>query len=130
MELLAVIVILGIIASIGLVSINQVIASSKDKTFVNNALAIIHAAELALKDEELVKNFILDDKITYKVLHDFNYLNEFHDPYTGRILSASNATYVEVTDGKISSVCLNGENRNLCSEIDKISVNLIKLNIK
>ena len=36
-------------------------------------------------------------------------------------------TYVELTDGKITKVCLNGENRNLCSEIDKISVDLIKI---
>ncbi|OLS41532.1 type II secretion system protein [Bacillus sp. MRMR6] len=125
-ELLAVIVILGIIASVGLVSIDSVIANSKDKIFVNNAKAILHAAELYLNDEVEDRNSIA--KITYEELFNKNYINEFYDPYTGEVLSPSEITYVELIDGKISSVCLYGENRNLCTEIDNISVGLIKFN--
>jgi prepilin-type N-terminal cleavage/methylation domain-containing protein len=125
-EVLAVIVILGFIASIGLLSISNVIAKSKDKTFVNNALSIIHAADLYLNDEKIEdKNSV--KKITYAELYNLNYINEFHDPYTGEVLSPSETTYVGVNGGKISSVCLDGENRNLCSEIDKISVDQIKI---
>jgi prepilin-type N-terminal cleavage/methylation domain-containing protein len=124
-EVLAVIVILGIIASIGLVAISNVIAVSKDKTFVNNALTVVHAADLYLNDEKAEdKNSVT--KITYEDLYEFNYLNEFSDPYTGNALSPSPATYVEVMDGKISSVCLNGDNRSLCTAIDNISVDRIR----
>ncbi|MEW9053311.1 MAG: type II secretion system protein [Neobacillus sp.] len=125
-EILAVIVILGIIASVGLVSIDSVIASSKDKTFVNNAKAIIHAADLYLSDEVADKNSVT--KITYEELFNKNYINQFHDPYTGEVLSPSETTYVELTDGKISSVCLYGGIRNLCTAIDTVSVGMIKNN--
>lgn len=125
-EVLAVIVILGIIAVIGLLSISNVIASSKDKTFVNNALAIIHAADLYLRDEEVADRDSLI-KITYADLYHLNYINEFSDPYTGEVLTPSDETYVEVDDGKITKVFLYGENRTLYSEIDEISVDLIQM---
>ena len=127
-EVLAVIVILGIIASIGLVSVSNVIASSKDKTFVNNALTVVHAADLYLNDEKIKdKNSV--DKITYVELYNLNYLNEFHDPYTGNSLPPSADTFVEVIDGKISSVCLDGFHRSLCTTIDNISVDQITLKL-
>ncbi|PAE42185.1 type II secretion system protein [Bacillus sp. 7884-1] len=125
-EVLAVIVILGFIASIGLLSISNVIAKSKDKTFVNNALTIVQAADLYLNDEKVADRNSLT-QITYKELYKLNFINEFHDPYTGKVLSPSEETYVQVTKGKITKVCLDGENRNLCSEIDKISVEHIKI---
>lgn len=126
-EVLAVIVILGFIASIGLLSISNVIANSKDKTFVNNALAIVHASDLYLHDEKVVdRNSI--KKITYEDLYNTNYINEFYDPYTGEVLSPSNETFVEVTDGKITKVFLNGDNRKLYSEVDKVSVDHIRSN--
>jgi type IV pilus assembly protein PilA len=123
-EVLAVIVILGIIASIGLVSFSYVIATSKDKTFVNNALSVVHAADLYLNDEKADdKNSV--SKITYKELYDLNYLNKFSDPYTGNSLPPSLLTYVEVIDGEISSVCLEGDHRSLCAGIENISVDQI-----
>ncbi|MFB3165760.1 type II secretion system protein [Neobacillus sp. 179-C4.2 HS] len=125
-EVLAVIVILGFIASIGLISISNVIANSKDKTFVNNALTIIHAADLYLNDEKVADKDSLT-KITYEDLYNFNYINEFYDPYTGEVLAPSDETYVEVTDGKITKVFLSGKNRNLYSEIDNISVDIISM---
>jgi prepilin-type N-terminal cleavage/methylation domain-containing protein len=125
-EVLAVIVILGFIASIGLLLISNVIAKSKDKTFVNNALTVVHAADLYLNDEKVADRNSLT-QITYKDLYKLNFINEFHDPYTGNVLSPSDTTYVDVTKGKITKVCLDGENRNLCSEIDKISVEHIKI---
>jgi prepilin-type N-terminal cleavage/methylation domain-containing protein len=124
-EVLAVIVILGFIASIGLLSISNVIAKSKDKTFVNNALTIIHAADIYLNDEKVADRNSLT-QITYKDLYKLNFINEFHDPYTGKVLTPSEETYVEVANGKITKVFLNGENRNLYSEIEEISVDLIK----
>jgi type IV pilus assembly protein PilA len=125
-ELLAVIVILGIIASVGLVSIDSVIATSKDKTFVNNAKAIIHAADLYLNDEVEDKNSV--ETITYEELFNNNYINQFHDPYTGEVLSPSDTTYVKLTDGKISSVCLYGGIRNLCTGVDTVSIGMIRNN--
>jgi prepilin-type N-terminal cleavage/methylation domain-containing protein len=127
-EVLAVIVILGIIASIGLVSVSNVIVSSKDKTFVNNALTVVHAADLYLNDEKAdVKKSVT--KITYQELFDLNYLNKFSDPYTGTLLSPSPDTYVEVIGGEISSVCLDGEHRSLCAPVDNISVDQITIKL-
>lgn len=125
-EVLAVIVILGVIASIGLLSISNLIDDSKDKSFVNNALAVVHATNLYLNNEKVVDRNSLD-KITYAELYHLHYINEFHDPYTGIALIPSDATYVELIDGEISKVCLDGENRNFCSEIDNISVDLIQI---
>jgi type IV pilus assembly protein PilA len=136
-ELLATLVILGIISSIALVSIVGFIGNSKDKTFINNAYSLRHAAYLYLNNDYVLKETTPPGIITYKDLYDRNYINEFEDPYTGRPLHPSEKTYVVVTNGKVTAVCLKGENRNLCSKsgmenaaipLEELSVDLITFN--
>ena len=113
-ELLAVILILGIISSIAVISISRVIQDSKDRAFVGNAFALKEAASLFLR-EELVNEKTPREIITYQELYEADYLDEFKDPDTGDYLPASSDSYVLVNGSAITAVCLKGNKRNLCS---------------
>ena len=133
-ELLAVLVILGIVAAIAIISISRVIQDSKDRAFVANALALKEAANLFLRQESVHDSF--PSKITYKMLYDSDYIDEFKDPDTNDYLSPTDQTFVIVKDQKIDAVCLQGTKRNLCSyqgentpvPFNKLSVELISSN--
>jgi type IV pilus assembly protein PilA len=133
-ELLAVIVILGSISSVGIISMTRVIAITKDQAFVANAITLKDAAHLLLKDEEIQGNPYAD--ISYQKLLQLNYLDEIKDPYTGGFIPNTEETFIRITDKKISGVCFYGNTHNLCTKdgvegpipIDHLSVNLIKPN--
>jgi type IV pilus assembly protein PilA len=133
LELLAVLVILGILTAIAVPTITRVIAITKDQAFVGNAITLKEAATLFLKDQEVEGATI--NKITYKELYDLNFMEEIIDPYTGQFIPLDKS-YVELTENKVTAVCFYGENRNLCLKdgketaipIEEISIDLIKLN--
>ncbi|WML40714.1 type II secretion system protein [Neobacillus sp. OS1-2] len=114
LELLAVIVILGIISTIAFISISRVIQDSKDRAFVGNAFALKEAASLFLR-EESVNEKAPREMITYQELVEADYLDEFKDPDTGEYLQASSDSFVLVNGSSITAVCLKGQTRNLCS---------------
>lgn len=67
-ELLAVVVILGIIAAIAVPAIGNIIDNSKDDAHRSNALLIINAAKLGIVTDEVEPN--ANGKITIKTLVD------------------------------------------------------------
>lgn len=114
-ELLAVIVILGIIASIGVVSISTVIKEQKDRAFVANALALKESVSLYIQ-QELASGSTLPEKITYKHLYDAMLIEQIKDPDTGEYLEPSDSSYVTLVGKTPTAVCLKGEKRKLCSK--------------
>jgi prepilin-type N-terminal cleavage/methylation domain-containing protein len=113
-ELLAVIVILGIVAAIATISILNVVQKSRDKAFVGNAYALNEAASYFVKHEVTSGN-TLAQRITFSMVSKAGFMEAFKDPYTGNYIEPSDASYVEVEGEHIRTVCLYGENRNLCS---------------
>jgi type IV pilus assembly protein PilA len=134
-ELLAVLVIIGIISTIAVISISRVMADAKDRAFVGNAYALRDAGNLYLKQKILDGNG-LTENITYSDLYDSDYIDEIKDPDTGRYLSSSNPSYIQVSGEMITGVCFIGEERNLCTykgvtgpiPVKDLSVELIQNN--
>lgn len=114
-ELLAVIVILGILATIGVVTMSSVIQHQKDRAFVGNALALKEGTSLYIQ-QELASGNTLPAKITYKELNDAMILDKFKDPDTSNYLEPNDASYVTVSGNSPVAVCLKGERRSLCPE--------------
>ncbi|WP_158598205.1 prepilin-type N-terminal cleavage/methylation domain-containing protein [Falsibacillus albus] len=117
-ELLAIIVILGIISSIAIVQIDNVIETSKKQAFVANAYTLKNAAQFYLKEPELDGSARFVQQLSYKNLHDLGFIDEIKDPFTKNNLDPlKNDSYVTIEDGKVTAVCLFGDTFNLCSEI-------------
>ncbi len=113
-ELLAVLVILGIIAAIATASILSLVQNSRDKAFVGNAYALNEAAGYFVK-REVTSGNALAQRITFSMVSEAGFMEAFKDPYTGNYIEPSDASYVEIDGEHIRTVCLYGENRNLCS---------------
>lgn len=80
-ELLAIIVIMGIIASIATISVSQIFTNTRKKAFVNVGDAMIESARLSYAKDE---SFWEDDKATLQELVDGGYIaiGEY-DPWSG-----------------------------------------------
>ncbi|GMB07469.1 type II secretion system protein [Thermolongibacillus altinsuensis] len=139
-ELLAVIVILGIVAAIASIAMRNVIEKSRAQAFVGHAYAMYEAARLhvgAQKVEFLQPNH--SEKLTYQQLVNDGVLEPMKDPYTSRRLPPeTNESYVLVkkrSDGTLQyAICLKGETKQLCSynemqdeiPVEELSVTFIK----
>ncbi|WP_335869188.1 type II secretion system protein [Bacillus sp. 2205SS5-2] len=120
-ELLAVIVILGILAMISILAIGRIINHSKHQAFVANAYTLRSSAQFYVKDA--VVNQIPVYKVTYKQMVDDNLIEEIVDPFTKNVLESDiNPSYVLIKEGTIVSVCLKGETKNLCSKVEEGNV--------
>jgi type IV pilus assembly protein PilA len=135
-ELLAVIVILGIISAIAVVNITQVVQKSKDQAILSNALSLSESARMYLHSKSLT-NELSQNKITYRTLYDENYLEVIRDPDTGEILDPENNESYAIFEGKkITAVCLKLAKRSLCPKdgpdggilLDDLSIDLITAN--
>ncbi|WP_027409465.1 prepilin-type N-terminal cleavage/methylation domain-containing protein [Anoxybacteroides tepidamans] len=142
-ELLAVIVILGIVASIAVVAVLHLIEKARSQAFVSDAYALYEAARIhggAEKVEFLAHRS--SELLTYKQLVEDGGLEPIEDPFTGnRLPEDGNSSYVLIkkdSNGQLDYfICLKGETKQLCSysetqkeiPVDKLSVTLIT-NIK
>ncbi|WP_173106992.1 prepilin-type N-terminal cleavage/methylation domain-containing protein [Bacillus sp. KH172YL63] len=129
-ELLAVIVILGIIAVIAILAINNIIDKSKKQAFVANALTMKSSAQYYAKDAVLQEKSI--NKITYKELVDANLIEPILDPHSKTVLSPDDNSYVLADGESVISICLVGDEYNLCSneEGDKEEIPFSTLTIQ
>lgn len=112
-ELLAVIVILGIIAAIAVPSILGLIDNTKKDAHVANAQQMINAAKMAIASESDLQTGT--DIITLKGLEDKKYLDPVDSPDSGDYSKGSDVTisstvgttsYVKIEEGKITEVNL------------------------
>ncbi|WP_168412949.1 prepilin-type N-terminal cleavage/methylation domain-containing protein [Bacillus salacetis] len=112
-ELLAVIVIMGIIGMIAVLAIGQIIEKSKHQAFVANAHTLKDAASLFAK-ESLLHDTALTE-ITYKTLYDNNMIEKIRDPFTNKQLDPeTNNSFVILNGETIESICFIGETKKLC----------------
>ncbi len=106
-ELLAVIVILGIIAAIAIPSVNTIISNSKKSAQKENARAMIDAARYKVNSEFIStsKTFTLADLQDDKA----NYIEKITDPSGDGYDSSKSKVIAKEEDGSFSySVCLVG----------------------
>jgi prepilin-type N-terminal cleavage/methylation domain-containing protein len=112
-ELLAVIVIMGIIGTIAVLAIGQIIEKSKHQAFVANAHTLKDAASLYAKESLLHDNELTE--VSYKTLYENNMIEKIQDPFTKKFLDpGKNKSYVVVNKESIESVCFIGETKNIC----------------
>jgi len=117
-ELLAVIVILGIMAAIAVPAVGGLIEKSRTQSFVSNSYAVKDAATYYLKDR-VANDDDVGGQITYELLVEEGFLDEIKDPDTGKLWTvATNASYVTVVKERVESICLYGEKRKLCSRME------------
>lgn len=100
-ELLAVLVILGIIAAIAIPMIGNVISNSKDKAILADAQSILSAAKLAQANGDVTGDGTLTfgDEILQKYLDGIDLADEDQVTYTPPTTTTSNGTTTK-TDGK------------------------------
>ncbi|WHY89089.1 prepilin-type N-terminal cleavage/methylation domain-containing protein [Neobacillus novalis] len=126
-ELLAVIVILGIIAAIAIPSIGKIIDNSKKDAHVANAEQMVNSAKLAVTTEPQLQTGTV--YLTLEYLEAANFLDDVKDPdkttkgYTRgnaksltQVLALKGApagSFVEVTDGKATKVKLINADRGV-----------------
>lgn len=112
-ELLAVIVILGIMAGIAIPAIGGLIENQKKNAFVANALTMKEAANLYVQKKNLTGSTYTE--ISYKKLVTEGFLEEIIDPDTRKVWDIdNNESYVKVTNLQVEAVCLKGDIRKLC----------------
>jgi general secretion pathway protein G len=119
-ELLAVIVILGIVSSIVVIAVFHIIEKSKERAFVSDAYTLYEAARLYVGAEKVEFLPSRSSAITYKQLVEEGMLHPIQDPFTGNVLPLeTNPSYVLVKkdeDGSLHySICLKGETKQLCT---------------
>jgi general secretion pathway protein G len=123
-ELLAVIVILGIVSSIAVVAVLQLIEKSKERAFVSDGYMLYEAARFYVGAEKV--EFLparSSAALTYRQLVEEGLLHPLQDPFTGHVLPAeTNPSYVLITkdeDGSLHySICLKGETKQMCTYSD------------
>ncbi len=115
-ELLAVIVILGIIASVAVLVIGDVIQTARKQAFVSNAYIMRNASTVFYKNKEFNKEPLINP-VTYNELVTSGFLDVIIDPDTGDEWGLDQSeSYVVFKDGKAVSICLIGMKRKLCGE--------------
>ena len=116
-ELLAVIVILGIIAAIAVPSIGGIIENSKKDAHVANAQQMIHSARLAVVGENLLAGGDTIQYIPLAYLEDNGYLETVTDPDGIEYINAEDAAEAPIlvvgidppSDGSYVVVAKNGQ---------------------
>jgi prepilin-type N-terminal cleavage/methylation domain-containing protein len=112
-ELLVVVVILSIIATVSVIAIGNIIQNQRDKAFVGNAYMLVEAARLYLTEQQIQGQSV--GRIPYQLLVERDWMEELIDPYTSTKLNhQENHSYVSVKDGTVEGVCLKGHTKNLC----------------
>ena len=102
-ELLAVIVILGIIAAIAIPSIGGLIDNSKKDAHVANAQQMINAAKIAVTaDKSLIPSSGQSKNITLEQLEDNGYLETMKDPDNGTYNKGGSFVKITNNDNKLS----------------------------
>jgi general secretion pathway protein G len=115
-ELLAVIVILGIISAIATIAILNVIQKAKDQAIVANSYALRDSATFYVKDKILSEE-VVPTQLSYQTLVNEDYIEKIRDPDTNSYLDpAVNTSYVVVSGERITAVCFKGLKRNLCTK--------------
>ncbi|WP_234032734.1 prepilin-type N-terminal cleavage/methylation domain-containing protein [Paenibacillus faecalis] len=130
-ELLAVVVILGIVAAIAIPAIGGIIDNSKKDAHVANAVQMINSAKLAVTGDSSMRPDT-DNKskqITMKWLEDEGYLETVKDPDNKEYNKEDSYVEVSTTDGKkftYKVTITNGMRGIVLTEEDEVDRSLVK----
>lgn len=142
-EVLAVLVILGIVAAVAFLFTSKVIQQSKGQAFVANAIAMKESATLHKRSNEVILDGKVEGKLMYQELIEEGYLEPLMDPYTNKEWTTTedaDGSFVEIRfeDNRLNYyVCLKSDTKVLCQEdgagilsselaVDKIKNRVIK----
>ena len=113
MEVLAVIVILGILAAVAVPIYLNVMQNSRTNAFVSNGYAFRDASNFYLKDKVMRGEGLT--VIRYQELVEAGFLDEVVDPDTREYWNPSNnESYVTAVGNQVVGLCLYGNERKLC----------------
>lgn len=121
-ELLAVVVILGIIAAIAVPSISNIIDNSKKDAHVANALLIINATKLAVvsNDNDVITEAVKDTGVTLEKLVEEKYLDVVpkdpdsdKNPYTSGFVKYDKST-------NVYTITLVGSERSITAKTEQV----------
>jgi len=129
-ELLAVIVILGIIAAIAVPSILGLIDNSKKDAHVANAQQMVNSAKMAITSDANLQKSGTTIYLTLQDLIDGQYIDEIESPDSEAYIpkkpdsikvtaDAENVSYVKIVSGKVESVKLVTSKRGVLKESNK-----------
>lgn len=133
-ELLAVVIILGILSSIAVPGMMHLINETKDRAFVSIAYELKEAASLHLRAQQLAIETGETQLLTYQILVEDGYIDKIKDPYTNEVLNPGvNSTFVEImknAQSKVSyRICLKGVARQICDTSSGAEVGVLFENI-
>ncbi|UTE74209.1 type II secretion system GspH family protein [Rossellomorea marisflavi] len=116
-ELLAVVVILGIIAAIAIPSIGGLIDNSKKDAHVANAKQMVSSAKLEIASKDSEATATTAGKVTLKELEDGGYIDTLKDPDGSKTSYERDKSFVSFdTEKKTYSVTLIGKKRTVSGD--------------
>jgi type IV pilus assembly protein PilA len=133
-ELMAVIVILGILTAIAIPLTRAVIQESRTRAFISNAISMKEAASIDMR-AQLKAQQEGDVTLKYQDLVNEGFLNPFTDPDTGEMMpmvpdNGNGSSYVKIVfkDGQVSYlVYLYGKKRHIGDPNSPITIEQINL---
>ncbi|MRX71434.1 prepilin-type N-terminal cleavage/methylation domain-containing protein [Bacillus lacus] len=118
-ELLAVVVILGIIAAIAIPSIGGLIDNSKKDAHVANAQQMVSAAKMAISSDTSLQSSTVQ-YLSLAYLEEKQYLDKVKDPDKGNYkrgkaesVTEADESYVKIQGSKVAGVRLVNDNRGI-----------------
>lgn len=111
-ELLAVVVILGIIALIATLAIGGLLERAKKDALVANAIALKDAGMFYVKNHVGIE---APTKMTYKSLVESGMLEPIKDPFTREVIDPNENSYILIDEERVTKVCFIGKTKNLCT---------------
>ncbi|OIK14346.1 prepilin-type N-terminal cleavage/methylation domain-containing protein [Bacillus sp. MUM 13] len=125
-ELLAVVVILGIIAAIAIPSIGGLIDNSKKDAHAGNAQQMINSAKLWVSAHSTDEGFTGSKNLTLKDMYDDNLLDTIDDPDGGTYsLTGSFVAITKSANAYTYTVTLTNSKRGVYAQTGKITRNKV-----
>ncbi|KIL46205.1 type II secretion system protein [Jeotgalibacillus campisalis] len=113
-EVLAVIVIAGILFSIGAAMVQTTIMISRHDAFLATAHSLEEAARQYAYHRQIGKDHT--DLVTYTELIHEGLIEKVKDPYTGELFEDHNSSYIRYQNKEPLSICLKGYTHEICGE--------------
>ena len=117
LELLAVVIILGIITAIAIPTFNTIIANTKKDAHISNAIHIAEAAKMLLNTKSTASDSIIGNPIKLDTLISEGYIYQVKDPST-------NGNYYDEQNSTVT-ISKNGTSFNYFVKLVRISSNHI-----
>lgn len=118
-EMLAVIVITGILLMIGTLMMQTTVSIAKQDAFISSAFTFKEAARKYALFHRIDESPV--DRVTYQQLLAEGLIEQMVDPFTGDLLTAENESYVTFSKAQPEGICLYAEAHKLCDN-DRLAI--------